>query len=108
MPALSDKAKGKQRAIDPLDDNSNSIGILSSSSRRNVTIRFTDGHPDIIITVEAKDSVRDVKRKVFALSILSNLHSFRAIDQAANIGPIETSFATHLFWQATSGQLHPP
>lgn len=63
MAALSEKAKGKQRAIDPPE------GAEDGSTRRNITIRFTDGHPDIVLTVDAKDSVRDVKRKVWHFKI---------------------------------------
>lgn len=65
MVSLSEKAKGKQRAIDPPEEDEH-----GHPTRRNITIRFTDGRPDIILTVEAKDSVRDVKRKVREPDIL--------------------------------------
>ncbi|KAG0700610.1 DUF2407 C-terminal domain-containing protein [Suillus ampliporus] len=44
---LSEKAKGKQRAIDP-----------------DLTIRFTEGVPDLNLTVRPKDTVRDVKANI--------------------------------------------
>lgn len=60
---LSDKAKGKQRAVDPPD-----VGQGSSSPQpasRDLTIRFTEGGSDLIVHVVEKDTVKDVKQKVF-------------------------------------------
>ena len=60
---LSEKAKGKQRAMDPPD-----VGQGPSSTRsasRDLTIRFTEGGSDLIIHVVEKDAVKDVKQKVF-------------------------------------------
>ena len=61
MVGLSEKAKGKQRAIeqpDPLD------GRPSVSAQRTVTIRFADGTPDLQLVIEVEDTVRRVKQKV--------------------------------------------
>lgn len=56
---LSEKAKGKQRAVDPeLDDEP------SQTDSRNLTIRFTEGIPDLVLFVTSTDTVRDVKTKV--------------------------------------------
>jgi hypothetical protein len=59
---LSEKAKGKQRELDPL------LGQSSSSTppddSRDLTIRFTEGIPDFNLTVHTKDTVRDVKANV--------------------------------------------
>lgn len=66
MATLSEKAKGKQRAVDLPDD------AEEGSSGRSITIRFTDGYPDVVLTVEAEDHVRDVKRKVRALTDMYN------------------------------------
>jgi len=60
---LSEKAKGKQRAV-----NSSDVGQSSSSTEpasRDLTIRFTEGGSDLIIRVGEKDTVKDVKQKVF-------------------------------------------
>ena len=59
---LSEKAKGKQRAIDPELD-----GEPSRTDSRNLTIRFTEGIPDLVLFVTSKDAVRDVKAKVRVL-----------------------------------------
>jgi len=60
---LSEKAKGKQRAVNPPD-----IGQGSSSTQpasRDLTIRFTEGGSDLIVHVVEKDTVKDVKQQVF-------------------------------------------
>jgi beta-lactamase superfamily II metal-dependent hydrolase len=60
---LSEKAKGKQRAVDVLD-----VGQDSSTTQpasRDLTIRFTEGGSDLIVHVVEKDTVKDVKYKVF-------------------------------------------
>ncbi|KAG6330552.1 hypothetical protein ID866_8535 [Astraeus odoratus] len=53
---LSEKAKGKQRAIDP------ELSGLQDS--RDLTIRFTEGIPDLVLHVTDKDTIRDVKAKI--------------------------------------------
>lgn len=53
---LSEKAKGKQRAVDP--------EINGPPDSRDLTIRFTEGIPDLILHVVEKDTVRDVKSKI--------------------------------------------
>lgn len=61
--SLSEKAKGKQRAVGPTE-----IGQSSSSTHpasRNLTIRFTEGGSDLIVHVGERDTVKDVKQKVF-------------------------------------------
>lgn len=83
MAPLSEKAKGKQRLIEP--DLPTSSGPPSSSSSsallgtpfkgistdhptptpgRDIVIRFTEGYPDLQIRLEERYSVRDVKRMV--------------------------------------------
>ncbi|KAG2082415.1 DUF2407 C-terminal domain-containing protein [Suillus cothurnatus] len=59
---LSEKAKGKQRAIEvPLEQTSSSTPPDDS---RDLTIRFTEGIPDFNLTVRPKDTVRDVKANI--------------------------------------------
>ncbi|KIM53458.1 hypothetical protein SCLCIDRAFT_1222777 [Scleroderma citrinum Foug A] len=53
---LSEKAKGKQRAVDPEPN-----GSLDS---RDLTIRFTEGLPDLALNVTDTDTVRLVKAKI--------------------------------------------
>jgi hypothetical protein len=82
--SLSEKVKGKQRAMEPLDT---TLGAGSSSQSpptpddtehlsQNLVVRFTDGLPDLTVTIEKEDTAQDVKRKVrvflFSLSILSD------------------------------------
>ena len=62
---LSEKAKGKQRAIDPPTDIFE--GQTSSSvspPSRDLVVRFTEGSPDLTVTVDKDDTVRHVKRRV--------------------------------------------
>ena len=61
--SLSEKAKGKQRAADPPNMGESSPSIQPAS--RNLTIRFTEGGSDLIVHVDEKDTVKDVKQKVF-------------------------------------------
>ncbi|KAJ3569600.1 hypothetical protein NP233_g4945 [Leucocoprinus birnbaumii] len=68
---IVEKAKGKQRAIDPLVTTN---GASSSSQpaipedteqlSRDLVVRFTDGVPDLTVKVEKQDLVKDVKRKI--------------------------------------------
>ncbi|KAK7045683.1 hypothetical protein VNI00_007516 [Paramarasmius palmivorus] len=66
--ALSEKAKGKQRAIDP----ESIAGPSSSSSHsqpianipQSLVIRFTEDVPDLEISVTEKDTIRDLKNTI--------------------------------------------
>ncbi|KAF8574333.1 hypothetical protein K439DRAFT_1416038 [Ramaria rubella] len=60
MSPLSEKAKGKQRA-DTLDIPN---PATPRSIQRDLTIRFTEGVQDLIVSVGQKDSVRDIKNKI--------------------------------------------
>ena len=50
---LSDKAKGKQRAVEP--------AAPVAPTTRQLVIRFTDGIPDLELTLSKEDSVRNLK-----------------------------------------------
>jgi len=60
--SLSEKAKGKQRAVVPseVEQGSSSTDPVS----RNLTIRFTEGGSDLIVHVGERDTVKDVKQKI--------------------------------------------
>lgn len=68
--SLSEKAKGKQRAVEPLDNingastSSEPAAAQAEQASRDLVVRFTEGFPDLTVTVEKQDSVRDVKHKV--------------------------------------------
>jgi hypothetical protein len=66
---LSDKAKGKQRAVEPPDAGQGPSSAQPAS--RDLTIRFTEGGSDLIVHVGEKDTVKDVKRKVGKICISS-------------------------------------
>lgn len=74
---LSEKAKGKQRAVDPPTDifegqTSSSVSQPRESSL-DLVVRFTEGSPDLTISVEKDDTVRHVKRRVrFLIKITKN------------------------------------
>lgn len=60
---LSEKAKGKQKALEP-PINPNPPQSPEEEIHRALVIRFTEGIPDLIVDVRKQDSVRDVKRNV--------------------------------------------
>jgi len=67
---LSEKAKGKQRAIEPpVEQNvaGQSSSATPNDTPRDLLIRFTEGAPDLTISVDKTDHVRDVKRRVRGL-----------------------------------------
>ncbi|KAI0059584.1 hypothetical protein BV25DRAFT_1860190 [Artomyces pyxidatus] len=53
---MSDKAKGKRRAVD--------IAPEPQPSSRQLMVRFTEGIPDLILPVGDRESVRDVKANI--------------------------------------------
>ena len=55
---LSAKAKGKQRAVEPIDE------LQVPDNSRELTIRFTEGIPDLVLQVHPNDTIRDLKRIV--------------------------------------------
>jgi len=59
---LSEKARGKQRAVAVAASSSNAADVEQPS--RGLVVRFTDSSPDLTLAVEEADSVKDVKRKV--------------------------------------------
>ncbi|KAG8935749.1 hypothetical protein FRC02_006558 [Tulasnella sp. 418] len=68
---LSEKAKGKRRAIESLDENpedavpsSSTPAVIDMSIPRAVIIRFTEGISDLLISVSKKETVREIKRKI--------------------------------------------
>ena len=63
MVGLSEKAKGKQRAIEP--EAEDDLPIFSQ-----VVIRFTEGVEDLHLTLSPTDSVRVLKEKVWGTSKL--------------------------------------
>jgi hypothetical protein len=69
MTVLSEKAKGKQKAVEPPS------GVTVSQApaiplesfqvpTRDLVVRFTEGLPDLTVPVNQQDAVRDVKQKV--------------------------------------------
>ena len=61
MQPLSEKAKGKQRAVPIPED------VFDSAAPpppRELMVRFTDGVEDLVLHIAEHDSVRDVKAKV--------------------------------------------
>lgn len=63
---LSEKAKGKLRAVDPT--------ATDEPVSKALTIRFTEGIPDLTIEVVVNDTVKDIKNRVCA-SLRETCHS---------------------------------
>jgi hypothetical protein len=61
---LSEKAKGKQKAVEIHVPNPEGHLLPTTRPTRDLVVRFTEGIPDLILTVDQHDAVRDVKRKV--------------------------------------------
>ena len=64
MVSLSEKAKGKQRAIQIETIDTQTEQVQPEPPYREFTVRFTDGIPDLIVQVTKTEHVRDVKEKV--------------------------------------------
>lgn len=62
MPMLSEKAKGKQRAVEA--PNGPELQPAPEEVSRDLVIRFTEGIPDLVLNVLEKDTIRAVKNKV--------------------------------------------
>ncbi|KAJ3733828.1 DUF2407 ubiquitin-like domain-containing protein [Lentinula guzmanii] len=62
---LSEKAKGKQKAADPLISEVSSSKISASpTNTRSFTVRFTEDAPDLQLSVNEQETIRDVKRSI--------------------------------------------
>ena len=57
---LSDKAKGKQRAV----ETAGQPGPSEYARVKTLVIRFSEGIQDLAVEVAEKDAVRDIKREV--------------------------------------------
>ncbi|KAA1474791.1 hypothetical protein DENSPDRAFT_349233 [Dentipellis sp. KUC8613] len=57
--ALSEKAKGKQRAVEPPEP-------PPKPTSRALAVRFTEGVPDLVLVIHEKDSVREIKKNIRA------------------------------------------
>lgn len=68
---LSERAKGKQRATD-----SAPLPQEDSSRARELTVRFTEGEPDLILQIAENETVRDVKANVCSVLTRPPNHSF--------------------------------
>lgn len=68
MVTLSEKAKGKQRAVEPQDGEEG-----TEANQRMVTVRFTDGLPDLIVALSPKDNIRALKQQVGYTKMLCSL-----------------------------------
>lgn len=62
---VSERAKGKQRATDGEEDEPQ-----AEPARRTITLRFTEGFPDLELSVGQKDTVREIKRQVRGHGVL--------------------------------------
>lgn len=63
MAPLSEKAKGKQRAVD-VDAEPTAGPSTTPSAHRDVLVRFSEGAHDLLIPVTRADTIRDLKLQV--------------------------------------------
>jgi hypothetical protein len=74
MVVLSEKAKGKQRAIDPPVD-SNTEASSSLAVGRDIVVRFTEGYEDHTLRLLPEHTVRGVKKLVQLAPIIAQLNN---------------------------------
>ncbi|KAI0786128.1 DUF2407 C-terminal domain-containing protein [Abortiporus biennis] len=83
---LSEKAKGKQRATEPVED--------EDIQAKTLIIRFTEGFPDLSLEVREGDTVRDVKqyirqaREPLKQRRLRLIHSGRLLTDGTHVYPL--------------------
>jgi hypothetical protein len=83
---LSEKSKGKRRAIEPNENEAlkqngrpPSPSVVASrsgrpnSSIRTFTVRFSEGVPDLQMTIGPNDTVREVQRRVSAQTLMTHI-----------------------------------
>ncbi|KAF8635243.1 hypothetical protein AX17_004016 [Amanita inopinata Kibby_2008] len=101
---LSEKAKGKQRAIEPsLEPSTSNAPTDSPQEKRDLTIRFTEGAlADLTVTVSRGEVVRDVKKKIREARPELKNRRLRLIQS----GQLLTD-ATHLFSHSVSVEERP-
>jgi len=108
---LSEKAKGKQRAASPPDDDYDagqpSVNELERDTPRDLLIRFTEGVPDLNLTVNKLDSARDVKRRVRLSARLSGPWLISVLDTRSSTRATQPSSKTHSFRSFTHKRYSP-
>ncbi|KAJ3759444.1 DUF2407 ubiquitin-like domain-containing protein [Lentinula raphanica] len=106
---LSEKAKGKQKAVEPpLDESSSSNAGAAGRTRRSFTVRFTEDAPDLQLSVDEQDTIREVKRLIreqrpeFTHRRLRLIHSGRLLTDNALVSswlkPSEGADNSHATW----------
>src|SRR5258706_3685073 len=102
---LSEKAKGKQRAAEPPDDDYDAgqlpVTEPERDTPRDLLIRFTEGVPDLNLTVNKLDSARDVKRHVRLSAHLSGPWLIGILDTRSSTRATQPSSKTHSFGSFT-------
>ncbi|KAK7681626.1 hypothetical protein QCA50_015359 [Cerrena zonata] len=82
---LSEKAKGKQRAVEPED------AVVEPRPAKSLIIRFTEGVRDLTVTVHEQDTVRSVKQNIRNVRTevkdrrLRLIHSGRLLTDSTNL-----------------------
>ncbi|KAI0335719.1 hypothetical protein GY45DRAFT_1267027 [Cubamyces sp. BRFM 1775] len=98
---LSEKARGKQRAAEPEPD--------SVPPSKDLTIRFTEGLPDLTVQVAEEDTVKDVKHSIrLARPDLKNrrlrlIHAGQLLSESTHIYPRISSFEERKRWPVSEG-----
>ena len=69
-PVLSEKAKGKRKAIQQDDPSTGSSQSQPATTPRSFTVRFSEGLVDLSLSVLPDDTVREVLRKVHRESLI--------------------------------------
>lgn len=101
--SLSEKAKGKQRAVGPPAAGQDSPSTPPAS--RDLTIRFTEGGSDLIVHVGERDTVKDVKQKVFNVPDTPerNANELSPSDQRCATRTAKTTFKAYPFRSTAHG-----
>ena len=76
MPPLSEKARGKQRAVDAGPEGDLEIPAAPAPVHRDVRIRFSEGAHDLLLPVTAEETIKDIKAQVSSSQELERLKMY--------------------------------
>ena len=104
---LSEKAKGKQRAVEPQPVPEPPV-THTPDQTRDLVIRFSEGVPDLVVSVGQRDAVRDVKEKA-SIAYLSSfldgtLNTHENLDSRWALRTQRSTASTYTFRPTSHGR----
>lgn len=103
---LSEKAKGKQRAVEPPNEHLPPVEATTPEElSRDLVIRFTEGISDLILKVSEKDAIRDVKNNVSYYIVIFTHYSYIVHYRYEKLGRSSKIAGYGLFIQGDCSQM---